>query len=103
MTEDFDREKVVECMFDPVTSSIIAELEDGEKECLFLAQKNSISENEVLERLEYLIESNFIFKKYENEKCFLSANSDKLTSVVESNDNFENAIDALEKMDSYLN
>jgi hypothetical protein len=43
MAETFDREKVVDCMFDPVTSLILAELEDGEKECSFLAQQASIS------------------------------------------------------------
>ena len=43
MTETFDREKIVDCMFDPITSLILAELEDGEKECLFLAQHASIS------------------------------------------------------------
>ena len=37
----FDREKVVDCMFDPVTSEILAELEDGEKECSFLAEQES--------------------------------------------------------------
>ena len=51
MSDTFDREKVVDCMFDPVTSSILAELEDGEKQCSFLAQQSSISESEVLERL----------------------------------------------------
>ncbi len=42
MDETFDREKVVDCMFDPITSSILAELEDSEKECSFLAQQASI-------------------------------------------------------------
>ena len=51
MAETFDREKVVDCMFDPITSSILAELEDGEKECSYLAEQASISESEVLERL----------------------------------------------------
>ncbi len=40
MDEKFDREKVVDCMFDPVTSSILAKLEDGEKKCSFLAQQS---------------------------------------------------------------
>ena len=31
MEKIFDREKIVDCMFDPITSSILAELEDGEK------------------------------------------------------------------------
>ena len=103
MTESFDREKIVDCMFDPITSSILAELEDGEKQCSFLAQQSSISESEVLERLSYLIEHEFISKNIDNGKCSLYANSDKLGSIIENSDNFDAAIDGLEKMDSYLN
>ena len=103
MTESFDREKIVDCMFDPITSSILAELEDGEKQSSFLAQQSSISESEVLERLSYLIEHEFISKNTDNGKCSLSANSDKLGSIIENSDNFDAAIDGLEKMDSYLN
>ena len=100
---EFDREKVVECMFDPVTSSLLAELENGEKECSDLAKLESISENDVLERLSYLIEHEFIFHNSDGGKCLLSANSEKLTSIVEDSDNFDNAVDGLAKMDSYLN
>ena len=103
MSDTFDREKVVDCMFDPVTSAILAELEDGGKECSFLAQQTSVSESEVLERLSYLIDHEFIHKTDKDGKCFLTANSEKLTSVVENGENFDGAIDGLEKMDSYLN
>ncbi len=103
MDETFDQDKVVDCMFDPITSSILAELEDGEKECSFLAKKVSISDSEVLERLSYLIEHKFISKRSDDGKCFVSANSDKLNTIVENSDNFDAAIDSLEKMDSYLN
>ena len=103
MSATFDREKVVDCMFDSITSSLLAELEDGEKSCLFLAQKTSISESEVLERLSYLIEHEFVSKLYNDGKCFLSANLDRLGSVVENSDNFDATISGLEKMDSYLN
>jgi hypothetical protein len=50
-----------------------------------------------------LIEHGFISKNSNDEKCLLSANSDKLTSIVENSDNFDTAISELEKMDSYLN
>jgi len=103
MDETFDREKIVDCMFDPITSSILAELEDGEKECSFLSQQSSISESEVLERLSYLIEHGFISKNTGDGKCFLIANSDKLSSIIENGDNFDATINGLEKMDSYLN
>ena len=102
MVDTFDREKVVDCMFDPVTSSLLAELEDGEKTCSFLAEQASISEYEVLERLSYLIEHEFIIKITDGETT-LSANSEKLSSIVESSDNFDQTISGLEKMDSYLN
>ena len=101
--EDFDREKVVDCMFDPVTSSILAELEDGGKECSFLAEKSSISENEVLERLSYLLNHGFIHQTSKDEKHFLTANIEKLNEIVENSENFGATIEGLEKMDSYLN
>jgi len=103
MNETFDREKVVDCMFDPITSLILAELEDGKKECSFLAKQASISESEVLERLSYLIEHEFISKNSDDRKCLLVANSDKLSTIVENNENFDDAMNSIAKMDSYLN
>ena len=103
MSDSFDREKVVDCMFDPVTSVIIAELEDGEKECPLLANTASVSENDVHQRLGYLVETGFIIKRTDDEKTFFSANSEKLNRLVEQNENFDSAIDGLEKLDSYLN
>ncbi|AFS82127.1 hypothetical protein [Candidatus Nitrosopumilus sediminis] len=103
MSETFDREKIVDCMFDPTTASILAELEDGEKECSFLAEQTSISESEVLQRLSYLIEHEFVLKDSDDEKCILKANSEKLSSIIEDGDNFDATISGLEKMDSYLN
>jgi len=78
MSESFDREKIVDCMFDPITSEILAELEDGKKECSILGDQFSMSESDLLKRLDYLIECSFLFKTFENDKCFLSANAEKL-------------------------
>lgn len=103
MEGTFDREKVVDCMFDPITSSILAELEDGEKECSFLAEKHLISESEIFERLSYLIDHEFIFKNSDNGKSIFSANTTKLTQMIEDSDTFHATIEGLEKMDSYLN
>jgi len=103
MDDAFDREKIIDCMFDPVTSSILADLEDGEKECSYLAQRASVPESEVLERLSYLIIHGFVSKNSDDGKCLLVANSDKLASIVEHGENFDAAINGLEKMDSYLN
>ena len=104
MTDEFDREKIVDCMFDPVTSSIIAELEEGPKDCSILAERSSISESEVLERLSYLINHAFIsIRKNKSDSSIVEANFEKLNSIVENNDNFDQTISGLEKMDSYLN
>ncbi len=103
MSDTFDREKIVESMFDSVTSSILAELEDGEKECSFLAEQSSVSESEVLERLSYLIEHGFVLKHSDDGKCIITANFEKLASIMENSDNFDATISGLEKMDSYLN
>lgn len=103
MDDNFDREKIVDCMFDPTTSMILAELEDGKKECSFLAQQASLSESDVLQRLSYLIQHGFIFKTSDDTRCFLAANSDKLESVVADSSSFDATISGLEKMDSYLN
>ncbi len=39
MNENYDNEKIIECMFDPVTSEILSELENGEKNSNYLAEK----------------------------------------------------------------
>ena len=103
MSESFDREKIVDCMFDPITSEILAELEDGKKECSILGDQFSMSESDLLKRLDYLIECSFLFKTFENDKYFLSANAEKLASLLEGSDAFDGAISGLETMDSYLN
>jgi hypothetical protein len=103
MSKSFDREKIIDCMFDPITSEILAELEDGKKECPVLSQQFSMSEFDLLERLAYLIECEFLIKTVENDQCFLSANTEKLGSLLEDSGAFDGAINGLEKMDSYLN
>ena len=103
MDDTFDRDKVIDCMFDPITSLILAELEDGQKECSFLAQQASISESKVLERLSYLMAHGFISKNSDDGKCILATDSDKLDTIVADDDNFDLAINGLEKLDSYLN
>ena len=101
---NYDRDKIIDCMFDPVISSMLASLEDGKKTCSFLAQQSNITENNVLEYFSYLIECGFVLKESDPHGDFiLSANFDKLNSIVENSENFDAAINGLEKMDSYLN
>lgn len=102
MEDSYDREKVLDCMFDPITSEIIAELEDGQKDCKYLAEKHSLTENEIHERLGYLIEHGFISETKEDNPVF-SADAEKLSLIVDDKENFGAAIEGLEKMDSFLN
>lgn len=103
MDPSYDREKILDCMFDPITSMILAELEDGEKNVLYLSEKSSVSEIEVHQRLSYLIECGFIDEKKIDGLSTLAANEAKLTEIIESGENFGAAIEGLEKMDSFLN
>ncbi len=90
-------------MFDPTTSEILAELENEGKESTHLAQILKISEEEIRECLSYLLEHKFVLEKKENEKIIYSADANKLAEVMESEGNFDSAVDGLAKMNSYLN
>ena len=103
MEDSFDKEKVIDCMFDPSTSSILAKLEDGEKELSYLAQKCDISESDVQNQLAYLIEHQFVLQEEKDGKIAFSANTEKLTKIVESDENFGAAVEGLTKMDGFLN
>ena len=90
-------------MFDPITSEILAELENDSKESTLLAEKIGISEDEIRERLSYLIEHEFVKESKENGKIIYSADEKKLGKVMENDGNFDSVTDGLTKMDSYLN
>ena len=99
----FDKDKILECMFNPVASVILAELENGGKESSYLAQKSRISDEKVKEHLSYLLEHGFVEEKIENGKIIFLANGEKLAEMIEQDENFDTAVDSLTKMDSYLN
>ena len=74
------------------------------KECSILSDQFSMSESDLLKRLDYLIECNFLFKTFENDKCFQYLQMLKnLVLLLEGSDAFDGAINGLETMDSYLN
>ena len=103
MEENYDKNKIIECMFDQVTSDILLELKDGEKDLEFLMEKLELSENEIEEKLSYLLEHKFVIKQIKENKKIYSVNGDKLTKVMEDDKNFQSVVDGLTEMDSYLN
>ena len=103
MSSSYDKEKILECMFNPEISEILAELENGGKDSVYLSDKFQISENEIHERLSYLIEHNFVNEEKTDDTIIFTADGEKLTKLVEEDKNFEDVEDGLTKMDSYLN
>jgi len=103
MDESLDKEKIIECMFDPITSGILAELESGSKASSYLAEKSGISESDLAERLSYLLKYEFVKEQIENDKTIYSVDAEKLSKIMENDDNFASVTDGLAKMDSYLN
>lgn len=103
MNDEFDKEKIIECMFDPVTSEILAELENGAKNSSFLVEKLHISENDIRNKLSYLIEHEFVNEEITNNKKIYEANAEKLAKVLENDSNFDNVVNGLTELDSYLN
>lgn len=90
-------------MFDPDTSEIISELENGGKELSFLISTLKKSEDEIREKLAYLIEHEFVKEEQNESDTVFTADADKLAKIIEENQNFTNVEDGLAKMDSYLN
>ena len=103
MSSSYDKEKILECMFNPEISEILAELENGGKDLVYLSDKFQISQNKILEKLSYLLEHDFIHEEKTGNNVVLTANGDKLTNLVEEDKNFEGVVDGLTEMDSYLN
>ena len=90
-------------MFDPDTSEILVELENGGKELQYLTEKLKILEDEIYERLSYLIEHDFVKEEKINNKIIFTADAEKLAKIVEQDKNFDDVVNGLAKMDSYLN
>ena len=90
-------------MFDPDTAEIIAELENGGKKLSDLMSTLKKSEDEIREKLSYLIEHDFVKEEKNESDTVFTADAEKLAKIVEENQNFSNVDDGLAKMDSYLN
>ena len=90
-------------MFDPDTSEILAQLENEGKELSYLMDNLKKSENEIRDKLSYLIEHGFVNEEKNDTKIIFSVDADKLAKLVEEDKNFEDVEDGLAKMDSYLN
>ena len=103
LAESFDRQKMMEILVDPEVSSILAELESGEKNITYLTDKLQLSPNQIKERLSYVIENHFVLVEQNNGNEILRVDLNKLNKIMESDDNFKNVVDGLTELDQFLN
>ena len=98
-----ENEKIFELLFEPDNAEILVELKDGPKPLSVLTKKITISKEELDEKLSFLIEKGFLTKNQKDNEIFYSLDIEKLSKVLENDDNFKNIDDGLAKLDSFLN
>ncbi len=98
-----ESEKILESLFEPTNAEILVELKDGSKSLSVLTKKIVISKEELDAKLSYLIEKGFVDRHEKNDDILYSLDIEKLSKVLENDDNFKNIDDGLAKLDSFLN
>lgn len=94
----YDKDRLRECLFDEETAPALAALEDGPKDISHLAGQCGMPEDEVRERLSYLVEHGFLVVRDDT----YSADAEKMTGAMEDVD-YSGVVDSVTVMDSYLN
>ena len=98
-----ESEKIFELLFEPDNAEILVELKDGPKSLSVLTKKIAISKEELDEKLSFLIENGFLTKNEKENDIFYSLDVERLSEVLENDNNFKNIDDGLAKLDSFLN
>ena len=98
-----DNDKTFEALFEPQNAEILANLEDGSKTPSELAETLGIKEEKLDEQITYLKEMKFVNKTDKDGSVYYSVDKNKLSEVLENDDNFKNIDDGLAKLDSFLN
>lgn len=98
---EYDKTKVIENLFNPDISVILAELENGSKESSYLADKLGLTNEEIQNRLAYLIQTGFV--KVLDSPPSYSVDAEKIVQIMENEENYKGVIDGLTELDSYLN
>ncbi|MGI0100998.1 MAG: hypothetical protein ACREA7_00195 [Nitrosotalea sp.] len=103
MNEDFDKRQMMDMLVDPNVSVILSELENGEKNSIYLAEKLLISENEIKSRLSYVTKHGFVIVRQDGKNTNFSVDRDKLNKIMETDENFASVVDGLTNLDQFLN
>ena len=94
---------MMETLVDPDVSSILAELESGEKNATYLTDKLQLSLIQIKERLSYVLEHHFVMMDENDGNEIFKVDLNKLNKIMESDDNFKNVVDGLTELDQFLN
>jgi hypothetical protein len=103
MKENFDRKKILETLMNPDVSMILGELEDGEKDTVYLAEKLHISNVEIMERLSYLTGNGFVIMSKNESRTTFAVDKNKLNEIMETDENFSGIVNGLTELDQFLN
>lgn len=103
MNEDFDKRQMMDILVDPNVSVILSELENGEKNSIYLTEKLQISEIEIKSRLSYVTEHGFVIVRQDGNNTYFSVDRDKLNKIMETDENFASVVDGLTNLDQFLN
>jgi len=94
---------MLETLVDPDVSSILLELENGSKNSSYLTEKLKFTDNEIQEKLLYVIQHDFVKINKDGNETTFTANKEKLNKIMESDENFSGVVDGLTELDSFLN
>ena len=103
LSENIDKQKMMETLVDPDVSSILAELEGGEKDSVYLESRLHLSVDQIKNRLSYVIEHKFVTVTQNNGREIFNVDLVKLNMIMEHDDNFKNVVDGLTELDQFLN
>ena len=95
--------KILESLFEPNNSEVLAYLESGPKNFSDLVKNLEISKEKTEQSLSYLTEHGFVSKIEKDDRIHYSVNFEVLSKVLENSGNFKNVDDGLAKLDSFLN
>ena len=100
-----DHVAVIERLFDPDVSVLLAELEGGPRLLAELAAKSGTTPAEVESRLSYLAEHGYVARRADpgTGEVSYEADAPRLASAMESDENYQSAVDGLTKLDGFLN
>lgn len=100
---DFDRRKMLDLLVDPEVSSILAELEHGEKTAAHVSEKLGIPEKAIMERIAYAAEHGFVVVRQDGTDTVLGVDGTKLNGLMESEETFDGVVKGLTELDQFLN